>query len=115
MTDIPVRTLTRAQRRRLLAWGLLRAMVAATVLVALYLTLPLKLMNSVPVGVSLVVALLILLGVAIWQVRAIIRSAYPGIRAIEALAVTVPLFVLLFAASYFLMAQDDPEASAPRR
>ncbi len=83
-------------------------MVAATVLVALYLTLPLKLMNSVPVGVSLVVALLILLGVAIWQVRAIIRSAYPGIRAIEALAVTVPLFVLLFAASYFLMAQDDP-------
>jgi voltage-gated potassium channel len=30
------------------------------------------------------------------------------VRAITALAATVPLFLLLFAASYFLMAQADP-------
>jgi hypothetical protein len=35
-------------------------------------------MNSVPVGVSLVVALLILLGVSIWQVRAITCAALKG-------------------------------------
>ena len=42
------------------------------------------------------------------QLRAITRDAYPGIRAIEALATTVPLFLLLFAASYILLAQAGP-------
>jgi hypothetical protein len=83
-------------------------MVATTVLVALYFTLPLDLMNSVPVAVSLAIALLILLGVAILQIRAITRAAHPGVRAVGALAITAPLFLLLFAASYFLLAQDDP-------
>jgi voltage-gated potassium channel len=47
-------------------------------------------------------------GVTNWQIRAITRAAHPGVRAITALAATVPLFLLLFAASYFLMAQADP-------
>jgi hypothetical protein len=52
--------------------------------------------------------LLVLLAVAAWQIRAIIRAAYPGLRAIEALATTVPLFLLLYAATYLLIAQVDP-------
>ena len=108
MTETPVRTYSPAQRRRHIARGLLGAMVATTVLVVLYFTLPLNLMDSVPVGVSLVIALLILLGVSSWQVRAITRSAHPGVRGIVALAFVAPLFLLLFAASYFLLAQDDP-------
>jgi voltage-gated potassium channel len=99
---------TPAQRRRRIARGLLHAVVAATVLVVLYFTLPLDRLNKVPVAVSLTVALLVLLGVSSWQIRAITRNAHPGVRAIEALATTVPLFLLLFAASYFLLAQDDP-------
>jgi voltage-gated potassium channel len=47
-------------------------------------------------------------GVTIWQIRAIARAAHPGVRAVEALATTVPLFLLLFAATYYLMAQDGP-------
>ena len=78
------------------------------VLVALYFLLPLDRIDSVPLEVSLAVALLVLLGVSIWQVRAITRAAHPGVRAIGALAITAPLFLLLFAAAYFLMAQADP-------
>ena len=37
------------------------------------------------------------------QVRSIIRSPYPGLRAIESLAVSVPLFLLLFAATYVVL------------
>ena len=44
---------------------------------------------------------------AAYQVRAIIKARYPAIRAIEALAATAPLFLLLFAATYFLMAQAN--------
>ena len=40
-----------------------------------------------------------------YQLRAIIKARYPAIRAIEALAMTVPLFLLLFAAT------DCPDGS----
>ena len=94
--------------RRLIVWGLLRALASTAVLVALYYLSPLDHVEAVPLPVSLIVLLLLLVGVSIWQVRAIARAAYPGVRAVEALATTVPLFLLLFAATYFLMAQDDP-------
>jgi hypothetical protein len=94
--------------RRLVTLGLLRALVTTAVLVALYYVSPLDHVDAVPLPVSLIVLLLVLVGVCVWQVRAITRAAYPGIRAVEALAATVPLFLLLFAATYYLMAQDDP-------
>ena len=94
--------------RRLVMWGLLRALLTTAVLVALYYLSPLDHVDAVPLPVSLIVLLLVLVGVCVWQVRAITRAAYPGIRAIEALAATVPLFLLLFAATYYLMALDDP-------
>jgi voltage-gated potassium channel len=108
MTDTPIRTLPPTERRRLIARGLLRALASTTVLIALYFLAPIGHIERVPVGVSLAVALPVLLGVTIWQIRAITRAAHPGVRAIEALAITVPLFLLLFAATYFLLAQADP-------
>ena len=44
------------------------------------------------------------IGLVAFQVRSIIRSPFPGLRAIEALATSVPLFLLLFAGSYVVMA-----------
>jgi voltage-gated potassium channel len=115
VTARPVQELTPAERRRLIFRGLLRALTAATVLVALYYLSPLDHIESVPLEISLGIALLVLLGVTTWEIRAIIRAAHPGVRAIQALAATVPLFLLLFAATYFLMAQADPPTSAPIR
>ncbi len=108
MTSMHAKALSPAQRRRHIAWGLLRSLIATAVLVALYYLAPLARLDRVPLAMSLAIALLILLAITIWQVRAITRATYPAVRAIEALAGTVPLFLLLFAASYFLMAQADP-------
>jgi voltage-gated potassium channel len=101
-------TLPPAERRRRIARGLLRALAATAALVALYYLLPLDHLDSAPLGVSLAITLLVFVAVAIWQISAITRAAYPGIRAIEALAITAPLFLLLYAATYFLMAQANP-------
>ena len=95
-----------ARRRRLIGLGLLRSLAAAVVLVALYYLLPLDHIKNVPL--TLTAGLLILLAVTVWQVRAIIRARYPGLRAVEALATTVPLFLLLFAPAYFTMAGTNP-------
>jgi voltage-gated potassium channel len=103
-------------RRRwwLIARGLLRAFATATVMVALYYVLPLDRGSDaiLILGLTLGIALFVVVGAS--QVRAIIRSQYPGIRGIQALAVMTPLFLLLFAATYFIMSQDNPETFTER-
>lgn len=103
-----------AAPRRLVVRGVLRASLTATVLVALYFILPLTGSLNGSAALLLVVGLLAFGGVVTWQVRAVLRSRYPGLRAIEALASAVPLFLLLFAAAYLRMADVDAGRSASR-
>ena len=110
MDEAPIERLTRAQRRRVIAFGLLRALLSATVLVTLYFVIPLDWIDTLPVPLGVAVAAGVLTGVTVWQVLAIIRSADPGVRAIEALAVIAPIYLLLFAGMYFLMERNDPGA-----
>ena len=98
--------LTPGQRMRVTALGLLRALATMVVLVALYYLLPLDHDRNVPV--TLIAGLLILLAVTAWQLRKVIHHKHPPVRAIEALATTVPLFLLLFAWAYFTMAANHP-------
>ncbi len=86
--------------------GLLRALATAVVLVALYYLLPLDHIKNVPL--ALAGGLLVLLAVVAWQLRAIVRAKEPAVRAIVALALTVPLFLLLFASAYFVMEKGSP-------
>ena len=95
-----------ARRHRLAGLALLRSLAATVVLAGLYYLLPLDHIKNVPL--TLVAGLLILLAVTVWQVRAVIRASYPAMRAVEALATTVPLFLLLFASAYFTMAGTNP-------
>lgn len=109
MTAAPIKALSAAERRRLITLGLLRAAGTTAVLLATYYLLPLDAVADVPLGVSLTLGLLALAAVVVYQVRAIIRHPHAAVRAIEALAITVPLFLLLFAATYLLMAEADPD------
>jgi voltage-gated potassium channel len=96
--------------RRLVVLALLRASLTATVLVVLYFTLPLTGSLDGSAVMRLVVGLLVFVAVVTWQIRAVLRSHYPGLRAIEALATAVPLFLLVFAAAYLRMADADAGA-----
>jgi voltage-gated potassium channel len=99
--------LTARKRRWLLARGSLRALVTAVVMVALYYVLPLDRRSDSYVFAELVVGVALLVTMIAWQVRAIERSDYPGIRAVQALAATIPLFLLLFASTYFILSRAD--------
>ena len=87
--------------------GFLRAFGVTIVVVVLYYVAPLQLMAGVPLWLSLTLGLVVLTGVTAYQVRAILRSHRPAVRGMEAIAVTVPLFLVLFAAAYFLVSQTD--------
>ena len=82
-------------------------MATTAALVVLYYVLPLDHVTNVPV--SLTVAIVVLAAATIGQLRVISMAAYPALRAIEALATTLPLFLLLFASAYFIMAGANPE------
>lgn len=64
--------------------------------------------------VSLVVRLLGgLVGLGLifgFQLRSILRSQTPGVRAIEALASSIPLLLIVFAGTYVAMSSSDPAA-----
>jgi voltage-gated potassium channel len=108
MTSPVPQGLAPAKRRLLIMLALLRSLAATAVLVALYYLLPLNHIPHVPLGVILAIGLAVLVAVTAWQVRAITRARYPGVRAVETLAATVPLFLLLFASAYYLMARANP-------
>jgi voltage-gated potassium channel len=77
-------------------------------MVALYYVLPLdRRSDTAALVVELALGVAVLTGVTIWQVRAILRSRYPGIRAVQSLAVITPLFLLFFASTYFILSLDD--------
>jgi ion channel len=90
--------------------SLLRAAGSTAALVAIYYLLPLDHSARWAAAVQLVIGLTALVGLVVFQVRAISRSRYPGLRALEALAVTVPLFLLLFASSYLVLAAISPSS-----
>lgn len=91
----PFRTVVRAA---------LRVAGSAAALVALYYLLPLN-TSSTPAAVTiLVTGFVVFIALVAFQARAVIRHPFPTLRAIEALATSVPLFLLLFAATYVVMA-----------
>jgi Ion channel len=93
---------------RMITWAVLRMVASVVVVTALYYLLPFD-RSATGVAVTLLVAgLVVFVGLVAFQVRAIIASPFPGLRAIEALATSVPLFLALFAGTYFVMARLSP-------
>jgi voltage-gated potassium channel len=90
--------------RRTIVQGLLRAAGSTIALVAIYFLLPLDRSATWAAVTMLMVGLVALVALVGFQVRWIIQSQFPGLRAIEALATSLPLFLLLFASVYLVMA-----------
>lgn len=102
-TDPPVRV-----PRGALLLGVARALLTVVGLVVLYYLLPLDHIFHTPTLLRLAVGLLGVGLLIAWQVRAILRARHPALRAIEAIAMSIPLFLLLFAAAYVILAGTDP-------
>ena len=83
---------------------MLRALGSTAALVVIYYLLPLDHASTGAAVIMLVVGLVVLVVLVVFQVRSMIASPFPGLQALEALAISVPLFLLLFASAYVVMA-----------
>ncbi|TRW45434.1 potassium channel family protein [Georgenia yuyongxinii] len=100
--------LSAEHRRRLRWWALVRPALTAVALVFVYYALPLDAHGGTLPG--LVAALAGLAVLLAWQVRAVQTAPSPRLRAVESLATSIPLFVVLFAAFYTTMSGQDESA-----
>ena len=99
----------------LVTMAALRALLTASVLIALYYLLPLDFADSdTSAVVKLAVGALVFIGLMTWQLRAITQSGTPGLRALEGLFFAIPLFLILFATTYYAMSQaNSSDFTAP--
>ena len=86
-----------------------RSLLVSAVVVVAYFVLPLTSPIGTGTGLWLLAGLAAVGGILSWQVRLIIRSPLPGVQAVAALAVTIPIFLILFAATYYLMGRADSD------
>lgn len=98
----------RPLRRRLAVRLLLRCLLTTAALLAAYYLLPMDRPFAGGTAVALVLGLVVVALLIAREVRAIMRDRYPRLRAVEALATAVPLFLLLFASSYYLLEGGAP-------
>lgn len=103
----PPRELGPGERRAAVV-SLLRSLLVAAAICTFYFVLPLPTHLTVSPVLRLAGGLVVVGALLSWQIREILRSPYPGARAIGALVVSVPLFLVLFATTYTLLAESDP-------
>lgn len=73
-------------------------------LVAIYYLLPLDHTSTWLAATTLIIGQVAFIALLVYQVRWILRARFPRLRAVEALATSLPLFLLLWSGTYVVMA-----------
>jgi voltage-gated potassium channel len=100
--------LSPSARRAVVALALLRAALTVTVLVAVYYLIPLNRLLDSEATIGLLTGLVAFTAIIAWQLREIASSENPRLRAIQTLAVGLPLLLLIFAVTYVILAGNQP-------
>jgi voltage-gated potassium channel len=101
---------SRHERWRIGLGALLRVSITIVVLFGAYYLIPTKADDAESDLPWLILELVVFGVVAGTQVPAILKAKYPILRAIQALAITIPLFLLIFSRIYLSNSLDDPQA-----
>jgi len=88
---------------------LARSSTTIVLLVVVYFALPLRAREDDGTLVLFLVGLVALVGMVIWQLRAITTAVHPALRAVEAFASAIPLFLLIFASAYVVLDGTRPD------
>ncbi|QFU88938.1 potassium channel family protein [Amycolatopsis sp. YIM 10] len=90
------------------ALALVRPLVTTALLLTGYYLLPVDRGLSGWHAVGLIAGLCLVIAVVAWQARLISHAKHPALQGIQALALSAPLFLLLFANLYHLLSYNLP-------
>ncbi len=101
--DLDART-----QRRLIMHAVVRITLGGVGLLLLYVLLPDAHRSGARAVIELLVGLCVFFGLLVWQIRQIVSATYPGLRAIEALALAGPVLVFVFSFVYLSLSRANP-------
>jgi voltage-gated potassium channel len=107
------RNLPPRERRRYLIETLLRAVVSTALVMAVYFVLPFDNYAKSSFWLTLSVSLLVVAFLVVLEVRAVLKASRPGGRAVQAVAITLPAFVTVFAIAYFMLSRTAANFNDP--
>jgi len=110
---ISARTLQGLDRRattKVIAVTTIRCVALVGIVIAAYYLAPLRPEAGLRILGRLLVIAVLIGAVLIVQLRGIVRSEHPGLRAIESLTLTVSLLVVMFASTYMMISRSNPSA-----
>jgi voltage-gated potassium channel len=96
--------------RRHLVHTAIRAALEAAGLAVLYFVVPIREHRHALIFTRLAVGIALFLAVLTYEVRAIIRARHPMLRASIAMALLLPLFIIVFSWTYLTVSLSDPRA-----
>jgi bacteriorhodopsin len=101
-------SLDRRQQQRVVTRSALRILVSIVLLFALYGVLPVADRTGLGTLLELFVGLVIFGAVLGWEVLKIMGAEHPELRAAEALAIAVPIVLIVFAFTYLSLSHVRP-------
>jgi hypothetical protein len=99
--------LSRRQRRHAVIGMMVSVALAWALLFGIYYLIPFTDLTGAQAVVRLVLGIAFFAGVLAWQLRQVTRAERPGLRAIHALGVAIPLFLLVFAVVYLSLSESS--------
>ncbi|AUM19403.1 potassium channel family protein [Rhodococcus sp. GXMU-t2271] len=94
--------------RRLLWLAVLRPLLTTVLLVIAYFVLPLEDIDDVSTLTVLIGGTLLVCAVCAWQIRQVLRSPYPAVQAIEALLLSVAVYLVGYSTVYHVLSYNSP-------
>ena len=98
----------RGPARKQVIASVARTCLGAGALFGLFAFAPLNFESQGTAARSLALSVVVLATVLAFQIRAVSRSPYPGLRALETIGTSFPLVILSFASTYYGMGRADP-------
>ncbi|MGY1622949.1 potassium channel family protein [Geodermatophilus sp. SYSU D00965] len=96
--------------RRPLLVAVARTTLTSVGLLLVYFALPLDRAFTAGTVAALGAGVMVVALLVTWQVRSILRAPHPALRAVEGIALSLPLFLLLFATAFVQLSGSDPGA-----
>jgi voltage-gated potassium channel len=96
--------------RRAILSACLRSLGSTAVIISIYFFIPFNHRFDLSVAAEVTLAVVVFVAVVAGHAFAIVHSATPGLRAVEALAVFIPLLLVSFASIHYLMSKSNPQA-----
>ncbi len=94
-------------RRRMIARSAIRILGATGGLLVLYACVPVPGTSGVGALVGMLAGLVVFVGLVGWQIRTIVQAQHPVLRAVEVVALALPLLVVVFAFTYLSVSRAD--------